>query len=383
MSIDAEAWFVYAAPAGQEGSRAVPVRERYQLDDLAVDELLLAPIYGCWEGNMGHILDRDPVDVCAAHGWERRVFGNGGVARVIDRGSAVDSIEVGQAVMMIGMEADRWGYPRQVMGFDAALPGFLTTRMKLAAHQVAPIPDDTKHSLLRWAAFNVRYLTAWSNWRVALGTFRLLLDENEFPRLNVWAWGGGTALAETQLAALLGHHAVALASTPERLKLIESCGVEAVDRSRFPDLQFDEKRYRSDKDYAEAYSASEQAFLQLIKERTDGEGVQIFVDMIGTPVFRATLKALGRQGVVTTAGWKAGMVLKYWRAIEGIGRHQFVHTHFARRSEVEEAILFAEEHDWLPIADERVFSFDEIPELAERYAAGDFRMFPCYRVNEE
>jgi len=245
------------------------------------------------------------------------------------------------------------------------------------------LPADTKHSLARWAAFNVRYLTAWSNWRVALGTLRLLLDEADFPRLNVWGWGGGTALAETQLAALLGHRAVAMASTPERLQLIKSCGVEPMDRSRFPDLQFDERRYKTDKDYAAAYTESERTFLQLVNEHTDGEGVQVFVDMIGTPVFRATLKALGRQGVVTTAGWKAGMVLKYLRAIEGIGRHQFIHTHFARASEIAEAILFAEEHDWLPVVDEKIYSFDEIPELAERYAAGDFRMFPCYRVNDE
>jgi len=383
MPISAEAWFVYAAAQGEERSKAVPVRESHELEDLAPDELLLAPIIGSWEANMGHILDRDPVDVCAAHGWKRRVFGNGGVARVIERGREVTSIDVGQAVLMNGMEADPWGYPRHIMGYDSELPGFLSTRLKLKPQHVTPLPVDTKHSLARWAAFNVRYLTAWSNWRIALGTFRLLLDEADFPRLNVWAWGGGTALAETQLAALLGHRAVAMASTPERLQLIKSFGVEPIDRTRFPDLQFDERRYKTDKDYAAAYTASERTFLQLVSEHTDGEGVQIFVDMIGTPVFRATLKALGRQGVVTTAGWKAGMVLKYLRAIEGIGRHQFIHTHFARRSEIAEAILFAEEHDWLPEVDEKIYSFDEIPELAERYASGDFRMFPCYRVNEE
>jgi NADPH:quinone reductase-like Zn-dependent oxidoreductase len=383
MPISADAWFVYAATPGQERTRATVVRERYTLDDLAPDELLLAPTYGCWEANMGHILDRNPIDICAVNGWERRILGNGGVARVIECGAETTGVEVGQHVLMFGLETDRWGYPVRIMGYDSALSGFLTTRLKLKVEHVIPLPECSTKDLVRWAAFNVRYLTAWSNWRVAMGTFRVLLSEEEFPRINVWGWGGGTALAETQLAALLGHRAVALASTSERLELVRKCGVEPLDRTRFPALQFDEKLYRSDPEFAQAYRESEAAFLETVAEQTGGDGVQIFVDLIGSPVFRATLKALGRHGIVTTAGWKAGMRLTYLRAMEAMGRHQFVHTHFSQRGDAEQAMAFAMQHDWLPIVDERIYSFDEIPELAERYAAGDYRMFPCYQVNPD
>jgi NADPH:quinone reductase-like Zn-dependent oxidoreductase len=381
VPIRAEAWFVHAAGPGEEGRPAQLVRERHELPDLLPHEVLVAPLFGCWEANMGHALARRPIDVCAANGWPRRILGNGGVARIVQAGPQVRGLSEGQSVLMCGFEPDPWGYPRRVMGYDSALTGFLTTRLKLAADHVLPLPEGTRHDPARWAAFNVRYLTAWSNWRLAYGTFRLQLDEQEFPRLNVWAWGGGTGLAEAQLAALLGHRGAALASRPDRLQLAADCGVLPVDRTAFPDLSWDEARDRADPAYARAYRVSEEAFLATVREKTGGEGVQIFVDMIGPPVFRATARALGPHGVIATAGWKAGMQIRYSRSIASISHHQLVHTHFIRHSETAAALAFAERHAWLPIIDERIFDFDEIPELAARYAAGDYRMYPCYRVN--
>lgn len=383
MTYTADAWFISAAAPGEESRPAKLWRGRLELGALEDDEVLLAPIYGCWEGNMGHALARRPIDTVAARGLERAVIGNSGCARVLEVGRGVRGLAEGQVVLMFGMETDRFGYPRKMMAYDAPIMGCLSTRMKLKESWCLPIPDDTRFDLVRWAGFNVRYVTAWANWEVALATFRIHLSEEEVPRIHVWGWGGGTALAEAQLATMQGHRGVALASTDERLQLIRDCGVEAVDRRPFHDLWFDEARYRNDREYAERYRANEGAFLEAVRRGTDGEGVQIFVDMIGSPVYRATTKALARQGVVTTAGWKAGMDLKYRRASACIERHQYVHTHFTRRGPGLDAVAFAEENEWLPIVDETRYSFDEIPELAERYDAGDFRMFPCYTINGE
>ena len=383
MPIQTDAWFLHAAADGKHSGPAELVRGELEIADLLPDEVLLAPLFGSWEGNMTHALERNPIDVCVARGYERCVIGNSGAARVIEVGTSVEDLREGQVVLMAGMEADAFGFPKKLMAYDAPIQGFMSKRMKLRSDCVVPIPDDTRHDLRRWAAFNVRYLTAWDNWRVAHGTFRLLLDETELPRMNVWAWGGGTALAEAQLACLLGHTGVALTSTSERMRLIERLGVKALDRTNFADLQFDERRYKTDEQYASAYRESETAFLETVTELTAGLGVQVFVDMIGEPVFRATVKALGRQGVLATAGWKVGMRMQFLRAVECIARHQFIHTHFTRASEARRAIAFAEEHEWLPIIDERIYGFDEIPELAADYAAGQCRMFPVYRVNGE
>ena len=383
MPIPAEGWFIYAARPEERGRPAQLVREAYELEDLRPDEVLLEPLYASWEANIDHAIARDPVDTCALRKCDKAIVGNAGVARVLTTGAEARDLAPGRAVLPYGIDADAFGYPERIMGYDSRLSGLLTTRLKLKRDAVVPLPERSRFPLRRWAAFHNRYITAWANWRVAYGAFRLLLSEEELPRLNVWSWGGGTGFAEVELAAVLGHRGTALSSRPERLAFIRSHGVEAVDRTPFKDLQYDEERYKEDRAYRERYKAAEEAFLETVRELTGGAGVQIFVDTIGAPVFRATAKALGRHGVLTTVGWKGGMRIAYLRAVECIARHQFVHTHFARPSEARDAVAFAEERGWLPETDERVYSFDEVPELAARYSAGDFRMYPVCSINPE
>jgi hypothetical protein len=110
--------------------------------------------------------------------------------------------------------------------------------------------------------------------------------------------------------------------------------------------------------------------------------VAIFVDNIGTPVFRATLKALARQGVITTTGWKWGMDLDIVRAIECINRHIHVFTHYARYEEGLDAVAFAERTGWLPPAEARLWRYEQVPQLAADYAAGRVSSyFPIFQVN--
>jgi NADPH:quinone reductase-like Zn-dependent oxidoreductase len=261
--------------------------------------------------------------------------------------------------------------------------GVLSTRTIVKEWQILPIPPDTKHSLSQWAAFGVRYITAWSNWELAYGTFRLQLTEAELPVLHVWGWGGGTTFAELDLAARFGHRAVMLSGNSDRLATIARSSVTPLDRRPFGALHFDEDLMRDAPEHREAYEAAEAAFLAEVSRRTDGKGVHIFVDLIGAPVFRATLKALARQGVVTTAGWKHGMKLRFVRARECIERHQFINTHYARRSQAVAAIEFAERTGWMPPVEGRTFGFDEIPIMAEQYLENRLGMFPVFAVNPE
>ena len=111
--------------------------------------------------------------------------------------------------------------------------------------------------------------------------------------------------------------------------------------------------------------------------------VQIFIDYVGGPVYRPTLKALGRNSVIATAGWKEGMVLTNIRAIECIQRHQHIHTHYARYQQGWKAVAYAEPNGWMPIIDERIYTFDEIPDLVDAYEHGRVNCFPCYSINAE
>jgi NADPH:quinone reductase-like Zn-dependent oxidoreductase len=261
--------------------------------------------------------------------------------------------------------------------------GCLATRMILRPHEIVPLPEPTRHSLPQWAAFSGRYITAFSNWAQAYGSFRLLVPPDELPAPHVWGWGGGTTLAELELAQRHGCRCVMLSGHDGRLALIARSGVTALDRRAFGELAYDERRFVTDAAYRRAYTEAESKFLREVEQRTGGLKVQIFVDYIGTPVVRATLKALGRQGVLTTAGWKEGMVISSLRAVECIGRHQHVHTHYARHPQGVAAAAYGEAHGWMPHVDARIYRFDEVPELARRFHDGDVGFFPVFAVNPE
>ncbi|MCY1057571.1 zinc-binding dehydrogenase [Nannocystis sp. SCPEA4] len=375
---------VFALYAGTPGDTrdAELVDETIDLPRPQGDQLIAEPLYGCWAGNMTHALQRRPADICRQRNEPKVVLGNSGVVRVLDVGPDVRDLRPGQLCLLFSASVlDAYGYPIKAFAYDApGTMGCLATRMLLRAHELLALPDGTRHDLARWAAFSGASITAWSNWELAFGTLRLQLHADELPAPHVWGWGGGTTLATLDLARRHGCRAVQLSADPGRRALIERAGVTALARDQFPALAFDEPRFASDLAYRRAYLDSEAAFLREVERRTGGEGVHVFVDYIGQPVWRATLKALARQGVVTTAGWKLGMSLGHLRAAECIARHQFIHTHFARRSQGLAAVAYAEAHDWLPEVDPPV-AFDRVPELARAHADGRTGFYPIFAVN--
>lgn len=382
MTQKTEAWVLHAGTSDAP-ERAELVREEFEFSDPGPEEVLAEPLYGCWEGNMGHALDRRPVDICKQRGEPRVVIGNAGVVRILAVGKDVTTVKPGDnAILFCNGAWDKYGYPKKIFGFDApGTIGLLARRTRLHQKQVIAVPDSSPEQLQRWAGFSLRYVTAWSNWRLALGTLRLQIPEDELPSPVVWGWGGGVSLAELHLARLQGCRAFQVSSSGPRQEMAEQLGITPIDRREFPELVWDEPRYKSDAVFREAYKASEKRFLEIVHELTQGEGVNVFLDYVGSPVIRATLKAMARQGILATAGWKEGMNLWFVRAIECIDRHQHIHTHYARYQEGVDAVAFAAKHDWLPQVDQPVYEYDEIPKLAADYDAGRFVYFPIYKVN--
>jgi NADPH:quinone reductase-like Zn-dependent oxidoreductase len=385
MGVRADAWFLHPGEASKSASKATLVRQSFELREPGDEEIIAEPIYGCWEGNMGHAVNRTPVDICRQRKEERVVIGNAGVVRVVSVGRSVKTVKPGQnAIIFCVGEEDWWGYPKTILGYDSpGSMGCLSTKMVLGQRQVIPIPENTKYSLRQWAAFSLRYVTAWSNWELAVGTFRLLVHEHELASLDVWGWGGGVSLAELQLARRFGHKAVMLSSSTDNFKTIEEFGITPIDRRSFGALNFEAGRYKDDPSFKAEYIKAEKKFLEEVTSRTSGRMVHIFIDLIGEPVYRCTLKALARQGIITTAGWKAGMDLRLIRAVECIERHQHIHTHYARYGQGWAAVAFAEANGWLPPLDDKTWSFDEIPALADEYDAGTAGMFPIFSIAGE
>ena len=278
-----EAWVLYRGEAGAGPGHLE--FESISFPSLSDDEVLIEPLYGAWEANMSHAVDRDPVDICDLRGEEKVVLGNSGVVRVLDVGRYVRNVQPGQYCLFAPVgESDPFGYQQTVHGYDApGTIGTLARKTKIACTGVYPLPSGTKFSLQQWAAFSLRYIAAWSNWSVAYRCFRVQLSIRGLSGALCLGLGGGCTLAELDLAQRVGCEAVMLSGNDRNIKDIENCGITTIDRRSFPDLNYDRKRYAADEEYRNAYRLSEYAFLIEVRERTAGNGVSIFVDYIGSP----------------------------------------------------------------------------------------------------
>jgi NADPH:quinone reductase-like Zn-dependent oxidoreductase len=383
--VTTEAWVLHAGKDPRKPEPAELIKEPFTFPDITEFEVLAEPIYGCWEGNMTHALQRKPVDICRQRGEEKVVFGNAGVVRILKTGSQVTTVNKGDLCLIFCNGVwDKFGYPEKILGYDAPnTMGVLAKQMKVHEKQVIQIPENSQYTPQQWAAFSLRYITAWANWKLAYGAWRLQMTEEDCPAPFVWGWGGGVSMAELALAKFNGCRVAMISSDDKRLKLISEMGIKPIDRRLFPNLDFDEQKYASDPTYKKAYLESEEIFLDLVKKNTLGLGVSIFIDYVGSPVIRATLRALARQGVVTTAGWKEGMKISSVRAIECIQRHIHIHTHYARYAQGRAAVRFAEDTGWLPTIDSEVYSWDNVPQLAADYASGkNSAYFPMFAINQ-
>lgn len=363
-TISTEAWVLHSASRQPEPSGLV--KATYTFQDISDGEVLAKPIYGCLEGNMLHAVQRDPIDICHERNEETVVLGNSGVVAIERVGAAVKNVRAGDLCIVFGNGIwDEQEYPIKIVGYDApGTMGVLAKRMKLHERQLIRIPDETPFSLQQWAAFSLRYISAWANWRVAYACWQSQMEGVPPEDIVVCGWGGGVSYAQLALAKRLGCQVIMACSHPERLQLLEREGIEAIDRSQFIAEDF------------------ECGFLDAINEKTDGKGVSIFIDNIGAPVHKMTLKSLARQGVMTTCGWKRGMRTPIARAIECVNRHIHVHTHYARYQEGLDAMRFANEHGWMPPEEQKVWSWDDIPSLFDQYAEGSIASyFPIFAVN--
>jgi NADPH:quinone reductase-like Zn-dependent oxidoreductase len=355
----------YKAPAwvlrlGTDDTAGPLHREEMEIQAPADDELIIKTLVGSWEGNMDHAYRRDPIDLCVTRNEPRVVIGNAGVVQVEQCGSKVRTVREGDVGMLIcNGTPDPDGYPIDIFAYDSAgTAGLLAQRTKIKAHQIIPLPAGTT-GLATWAAFSLRFITAWSNWKAAYACWRSQMNkapEDSF----VLSWGGGVGLAEILLARHFGFNVAFIASKPRRLQFLKELDITTFDRSR-------------------VHENGATDFLASIRQFTRGRGVDICIDNIGGETTRHTSKIMARQGVIATCGWKAGVTVPCARAIECINRRIWVHTHYASYQEGLESIDFALKNKWRPSFIDPIWQWSEIPLLAEQYSTGQIDdYFPLF-----
>lgn len=360
MKYTTEAWVL-------NQSKDTPLSiESITFSELSPEEVLIKPMYGCFEGNMLHALERTPINICTERNEKKIVLGNAGVVEVQEIGSKVDNVKKGQyCIYFCNGESDDYGFPEKIAGYDCVGSiGLLAKLTKAKQSQLIPIPEDTKISLQQWAAFSLRYITAWSNWKVAYSCFLSQMDSVKPNEINVVAWGGGVSLAELSLANHFGCNTFMVSSKKDTLETIKRSNIHPIDRTQFSKGNF------------------ESEFLAYLDDITNKKRASIFVDNIGGSLFNLTLKSLSRQGVLATSGWKNGAVTPFVRSLECIHRHIFVHTHYAKYEEGVKAVDFAYKNHWVPELSSTEYTWKELPKLIEDYQTGNIdTYFPIFSVN--
>lgn len=388
MSVTTEAWVLHAHPPREQRPTDVEDvlrRETFTFPDPDEDEVLVEPLYGSYEANMDHALTRDPVDICRQRGEEAIVIGNLGVVRVLKPGSPERTAlrEGDVCIVMPFGKQDPYGYAELVYAYDMpGTSGLMTKRTKIRAENLLPVPEGSAYTLPQWAAY-ARYFTAWDNWSVAYQCWQVQMRGQKPADHLVFAWGGGVSVAELELARRAGFRVAMTASTDDRLSYLRAKGIQPVDRRFFPDLGRNGQGERLDTITEDRYRASEREFLRVVSDLSGDAGVAIFIDHIGAPVHKATLKALAREGVLTTAGWKGGMDMLNRRATECIKRHLHVHTHVWHFQDSPLIRDYQEKTGWIADIDsDAIYGFDEIPALAQDYRSEKLNTyFPIYQVN--
>lgn len=357
--IETEAWVL------EEGNNKL-IKKVILFDELENDEVLLKPLYGCLEGNMIHAIENNPINIFKEREEKQIIMGNAGVLEVERLGKNIGDLKIGDKVIYFcNGDSDQYGYPQKITGYDKkGSMGVLAKKIKLKRDEILKIPQDNSISLEQWAAFSLKFITAWSNWKVAYNTWKIQMPNVKNEDIFVFGWGGGVTYAELLLAKKNGCKCFMITSKEENVKLCRENGIEVFNRKNIDKSEMEIK------------------LLSYVEQKTGNKGVSIFVDNIGKEVYKYTIKALGRQGIITTSGWKTGGMLPILRQNECQNRHIHVFTHYAKIEEGIEAIKYASENNWLLPICSKTYIWNEIPKLIEEYKTGNLTTyFPIFKIN--
>jgi putative PIG3 family NAD(P)H quinone oxidoreductase len=183
----------------------------------------------------------------------------------------VPGLEYAGVVDMVGVDSTRWQLGDRVMG----LVGGGAYAEAVVVHEAEALRMPATLSFDRAAAVPEAFLTAYD----ALRT-RLAVRRGETVLIHAVASGVGTAAA--QLAKQLGCIVFGTARSQWKLERVQSLGVDvAIDTTR-------------------------EDFVEVVRTRTDGRGVDAIVDLVGGDYLGRNLAALAVLGRIAVVGLVAG-----------------------------------------------------------------------------
>lgn len=183
----------------------------------------------------------------------------------------VPGLEYAGVVDATGAGAGRWSVGARVMG----IVGGGAYAEYVVVHEDEALAVPSPLSLEEAAAVPEAYLTAHDALFTQLG-----LRRGE--RVLVHAVGSGVGTAALQLAHAAGAHVFGTSRSAWKLERATALGLElAIDTSR-------------------------EDFAEVVRERTDGHGVDVILDLVGAGFLAGNLRALATRGRMAVVGLVAG-----------------------------------------------------------------------------
>ncbi len=173
----------------------------------------------------------------------------------------IPGLEIAGTIAEVGKEVTRWKIGDKVCAL--VMGGGYAEYCNVPEGQCLPIPDNL--SFIEAASLAETFFTVWSN------VFdRGVLKKGE--SLLVHGGSSGIGVAAIQMAKALGNTVYVTAGSDEKCQFCEDLGAD------------------------KAINYKKQNFAEVIKELTDGKGVNVILDMIGGDYTPGNIQSLAEEG---------------------------------------------------------------------------------------
>ena len=215
-------------------------------------------------------------------------------------GPAIAGNEFAGTVAARGPGADRFSVGDRVMGFGASAFAGMTA---VDHRHVFPVPDgmDWQSAAACPVAIETMHDAILTNGRLAAGERVLFLGA-----------GSGVGIVGIQIARASGASKVLGASrSADRLARLAAFGMD------------------------DGIDISDPAWPERVRALTDGEGVDLIVDMVSGPTVNASMKAAAIRGRIVNVGRLGGMTGEFDFDLHALKRLEYIGVTFRTRSDEE------------------------------------------------
>ena len=263
----------------------------------------------------------------ARHNLDHHVIGSDGSGVVIRVGSAVRNWRPGDHVTIQCNYVDDQdpsshndsmkAANQRIWGFETNFGGLADLAL-VKANQLMPKPTH-----LTWEESAVNALCASTSYRMLVSNNAATMKQGDI--VLIWGATGGLGSYATQLVLNGGGTPVGVVSSPEKAKLLQEMGCEAVIDRRAEAFRFWKDEHTQDE-------AEWRRFGKLIRDLV-GEDPDIVFEHPGRQTMGASVFAAKRGGTIVTCAATSGYMIEYDNRHLWMKLKQIVSSHFANYGE--------------------------------------------------